>query len=138
MNELIEYCCDELDELKSKIKKGGKLSMAETEYMDTLAHAKKNLLAGEEMSEEGYSGMMYPRYYGDDGSYADGRSRNGGRSYARGRGRNARRDSMGRYSRGYSMAADDMVEELRDLMEDAPDEKTRMEFEKFIRKVESM
>lgn len=138
MNELIEYCCDELDELKSKVKKGGKLSVAETEYMDTLAHAKKNLLKGEEMSEEGYSGMMYPRYYGDDRSYADDRSRNDGRSYARGRGRNARRDSMGRYSRGYSMAADDMVEELRDLMEDAPDEKTRMEFEKFIRKVESM
>lgn len=138
MNELIEYCCDELDALKSKVKKGGKLSVAETEYMDTLAHAKKNLLKGEEMSEEGYSGMMYPRYYGDDRSYADDRSRNDGRSYARGRGRNARRDSMGRYSRGYSMAADDMVEELRDLMEDAPDEKTRMEFEKFIRKVESM
>ena len=28
--------------------------------------------------------------------------------------------------------------ELRDLMEDAPDERTRMEFEKFIRKMEQM
>lgn len=134
MNELIEYCCDELDELKSKVKKGGKLSVAETEYMDTLAHAKKNLMKGEEMSEEGYSGMMYPRYYGDD--RMDGRSYEG-RSYARGRGR--RRDSMGRYSsRGYSMAADDMMDELRDLMEKAPDEMTKREFKKFIDKIETM
>lgn len=138
MDKLIKFVCDELDDLERKVSKEGKLSMAEVEYMDKLAHTKKNLLKSDEMYEQGYSGMMYPRYYGDDGSYADGRSRNGGRSYARGRGRNARRDSMGRYSRGYSMAADDMVEELRDLMEDAPDEKTRMEFEKFIRKVESM
>ena len=144
MNELIEYCCDELDELKSKIKKGGKLSMAETEYMDTLAHAKKNLMKGEEMSEEGYSGMMYPRYYGDDRmdgrSYRDERSyaddRMDGRSYARGR--NARRDSMGRYSRGYSMANEDMMDELRDLMEKAPDEMTKKEFRKFIDKIETM
>jgi hypothetical protein len=132
----MEYVCDEMKELERKAEKDGKLSMAEMQYLDTLAHTKKNLLKADEMSEEGYSGMMYPRYYGDDRSYADGRSRNGGRSYARGRG--AKRDSMGRYSRGYSMAADDMVEELRDLMEDAPDDRTRMEFEKFIRKVESM
>ena len=133
MNELIEYCCDELDELKSKIKKGGKLSVAETEYMDTLAHAKKNLMKGEEMSEEGYSGMMYPRYYGDD--RMDGRSYADDRSYAR----NRRRDSMGRYSRrGYSMAADDMMDELRELMEKAPDEMTKREFRKFIDKIETM
>lgn len=138
MHKLMEYVCDEMKELERKAEKDGKLSMAEMQYLDTLAHTKKNLLKADEMSEEGYSGMMYPRYYGDERSYADDRSRNNGRSYARGRGRNARRDSMGRYSRGYSMAADDMVEELRDLMEDAPDEKTRMEFEKFIRKVESM
>jgi hypothetical protein len=31
-----------------------------------------------------------------------------------------------------------MVMELRELMEDAPDDRTRMEFEKFIRKMEQM
>ena len=40
---------------------------------------------------------------------------------------------MGRYS-----SNDGMISDLRDLMEDAPDEKTRMEFDKFIRKMESM
>lgn len=140
MDKLIKFVCDELDDLERKVSKDGKLSMAEVEYMDKLAHTKKNLLKADEMSEEGYSGMMYPRYYGDDRmdgrSYRDGRSYNDGRSYARGR--NARRDSMGRYSRGYSMANDDMVDELHELMEKAPDEMTKREFKKFIDKIETM
>lgn len=140
MDKLIKFVCDELDDLERKVSKDGKLSMAEVEYMDKLAHTKKNLLKADEMSEEGYSGMMYPRYYGDDRmdgrSYRDGRSYNDGRSYARGR--NARRDSMGRYSRGYSMANEDMVEELHELMEKAPDEMTKREFKKFIDKIETM
>lgn len=143
MDKLIGFVCDELDDLERKVSKDGKLSMAEVQYMDTLAHAKKNLMKGEEMSEEGYSGMMYPRYYGDDRSYRGGRSYADERSYARGdgrgRGRNARRDSMGRYSRaGYSMAAEDMVDELHELMEKAPDEMTKREFKKFIDKIETM
>lgn len=40
---------------------------------------------------------------------------------------------MGRYSRD-----DGMVEELRMLMQDAPDEHTRKEFQKFISKIEQM
>jgi hypothetical protein len=129
MHKLIDYICDELEELERKADKDGKLSMAEIQYMDTLAHAKKNLMKADEMSEDGYSNRGYSRgrYY-VDGSYNDGRS------YARGR----RRDSMGRYSRGYSMANDEMVSELRSLMNDAPDEHTRKEFEKFISKIESM
>lgn len=132
MHKLIDYICDELEDLERKADKDGKLSMAEVQYMDTLAHAKKNLLKAEEMSEDGYSGM-YPRYYGDDRSYNDGRS------YARGRGRNAKRDSMGRYSsRGYSMAGEEMIDELHGLMEKAPDEQTKREFRKFIDKIEAM
>lgn len=138
MHKLMEYVCDEMKELERKAEKDGKLSMAEMQYLDTLAHTKKNLLKADEMSEEGYSGMMYPRYYGDDRmdgrSYRDGRSYNDDRSYARGR----KRDSMGRYSRGYSMANEDMVEELHELMEKAPDEMTKREFKKFIDKIETM
>ena len=138
MHKLISFLCDELDDLERKAEKEGKLSMAEIQYLDTLAHAKKNLMKADEMSEDGYSERGYSRrgtYEG--GSYGDGRS------YARGRGRNAKRDSMGRYSSrmypmDYSMAADDMVSELRDMMHDAPDEQTRMEFQKFISKIESM
>lgn len=160
MHKLIDYICDELEELERKADKDGKLSMAEVQYMDTLAHAKKNLLKSEEMMGEEDEYSMAGSYRGGNsyegrggqsrrgGSYArggrGGSSNRGGYysdgSYARGRGRNARRDSMGRYSSedGYSMANEEMVSELRELMEDAPDDKTRMEFEKFIRKVEQM
>lgn len=132
MHKLIDFICDEMDELERKAGKDGKLSMAEVQYLDTLAHTKKNLLKAEEM-DGGYSGMMYPRYYGDD--RMGGRSYADDRSYARGR----RRDSMGRYSsRGYSMAADDMINELHELMEKAPDDMTKREFKKFIDKIETM
>lgn len=147
MHKLIDYICGELEDLERKSEKEG-LSMAEIQYGDTLAHFKKNLLKSEEMmdEEDGYSmagGRSYARDVNRTGnqSYRDGRSmRNSYGSYARGRGRNAKRDSMGRYSRedGYSMASEDMIEELRDLMHDAPDEHTRMEFQKFIQRIESM
>ena len=142
MHKLIGYICDELEELERKADKEGKLSMAEIQYVDTLAHAKKNLLKADEMWEENEYSMDGGR------SYARGRrSMRGGNSYryagegsyARGRGRNARRDSMGRYSsEGYSMAGNEMIDELRDLMQDAPDEQTRMEFQRFIQKIEQM
>lgn len=55
-----------------------------------------------------------------------------GNSYAR------KRDSMGRYSRGYSRMDDGMVEDLHELMNRAPDMETKREFKKFINKIESM
>ena len=150
MHKLIEYICDELEELERKADKEGKLSMAEIQYGDMLAHFKKNLLKGEEMygeDEEMYSmdggsyrgGMSYARggmpMYGGNSYRYEGEG-----SYARGRGINAKRDAMGRYSSrgGYSMAGDEMIEELRDMMQDAPDDQTRMEFQRFISKIEKM
>lgn len=122
MHKLINYICDELEELERKADKDGKLSMAEVEYMDTLAHAKKNLLKGEEMYEEEYSGAMMPM---------DGRSYNmdGDRSYARNRRYSyapRRRDAMGRYSRA------DVTEELRDIMDKMPDDQSRMKIQRII------
>lgn len=119
MHKLIDFVCDELDELERKADKDGKLTMAEVQYADTLAHMKKNLMKAEEMSGGEYSNRGYSRRY-DDNSYA------------------RRRDAMGRYSRNYSMSADGMVDELRDLMREAPDEYTKKEFQKFINKIESM
>lgn len=145
MHKLIEYVCDELKELEHKADKDGKLSAAEVQYMDVLAHAKKNLLTGEAMMEADgeYSNSDGSYRYYRGGSYADGDGSYRGRSYARGR-NNARRDSMGRYSGrgysrdGYSMDSDEMVSELRELMQDAPDDRTRQEFQRFIQKIESM
>ena len=137
MHKIMEFICDELEELERKAEKDGKLSMAEIQYVDTLAHTKKNLLKADEMWEESEYNMNGGSYDGRGNSYARG----GGRSrysyegsYARGRGRNANRDSMGRYSR----AGENMIDELNDLMHEAPDEQTRMEFQRFISKIEKM
>jgi hypothetical protein len=47
---------------------------------------------------------------------------------------------MGRYSseRGYSRDGQEMADQLRDLMEDAPDESVRRDIERLLRKVEQM
>lgn len=130
MHKLIDYVCDKLEEIERKVEKGQDLSMTELQYADTLAHMKKNLMKAEEMSEEGYSSRGYSRR----DSYADGPYMDG-RSYARG---GRRRDSMGRYVNRYSMDSGDMVAELHDLMNNAPDEQTKMEFKRFIDKIEMM
>lgn len=135
MHKLIEFICDELDDLERKAEKSGKLSMVEVQYMDTLAHAKKNLLKSDEMmgEEDGYSMDRYSRdrYPGDGRMYSE----------ARGRGRNARRDSRGRYSRdrysrdggyngeGYSMDDEDFESQLEELMQDAPNEQVKQKLQ---------
>lgn len=76
-----------------------------------------------------YRGGSYSRNMGG-GSYRGGR---GGNSYARGRGQNAPRDSMGRYSRG-----GDMVEQLEDLKQDAPNDQIRQQIQQLISQVEQV
>lgn len=136
MHKLVEFICEELEDLERKAERGGKLSMTEVQYMDTLAHAKKNLLKGEELMDGGYSMDRYSR----DRYSRDGYSR--GYSEARGRGRNARRDSRGRYSRdsysrdgysrdGYSMEGEeeDFQTQLEDLMQDAPNDQVKQKLQ---------
>ena len=114
MNELYELKEKLCDELRSYGKKD--LSAGSLDVVDKLTHTVKNL--NRIISEsEGYSHDYY----------------DGMRSYRRGR------DSMGRYTSrdGYSYHGD-MVIELRELMNEAPDEKTKQEFKRFISKIESM
>lgn len=131
--ELKDKLCEELEEYGDK-----KLDAGSLEVIDKLAHSIKNL----DKIIEKYEDEDYSSAYDDGmtgGSYERDGNRYGSR-YAmargdgRGRGRNARRDSMGRYSSDSRM----MVEELRDLMNDAPDERTKMEFKRFIEKMEQM
>lgn len=154
--ELKEMLCEELKEYGSK----EKLDVGGLEIVDKLAHAIKNIdkiIEAYEMEEEysmagggSYDGSYRGSYAqgggGQGGGNQGGQSNRGGGSYARGRGRNARRDSMGRYSRearysrgGYSRGgSDEMVDELRELMQEAPDQQTRQEFQKLIQKLEQM
>ena len=128
LHELCETLSREIGEANDKIRKaGGKLSAGDLEYVDKLTHALKSVKATIAMMEdEGYSGH-YPMAY-DNGNHPY-------HSYAR---RDSRGRYSGRYSRdGYSRGSD-MVAELRELMEDAPDDRTRSEFQRFISKIESM
>lgn len=138
--ELKEKLMNELEDYADN----GKFSKDDVEAIKYTASAIDHICNIVERSEdEEYSGDMMGRIY-NDGSYNYGmdsyeRGGRGGRSYARGRGRNARRDSMGRYSsEGYSRASEGIVMELRDLMEDSPDERIRSEIQSLIHKVEKM
>lgn len=109
MKELYELKEKLVDELKDY----GKMEMtsANLEKIDKLAHAAKNVCKIIDESDDGSSG-----YYSRTGRMYDGRSfRN---SY--------RRDNMGRYSR------DGLADKLRELMDEAPDEKSRMEIQKLV------
>lgn len=122
--DLKEMLCEELEDYADK----GKLDMGGLEIVDKLAHAIKNI---DKIiyKEDGYSERRYPERGMYDGhiSYADSYGDSYGRySTRRGRGRNARRDSMGRY------ASAGMRDEIERLMDEAPDEETRMKLERFM------
>ena len=123
MHKLIKYACEELEDLERKVDKGGKLSMSELQYADTLAHMKKNLQKGEEMSGDdeysmrgGYSRRMAyddgRSYRGESYAYPEENYVRPDGSYSRRRGR----DSMGRYSSEGSVD-EHTKEELRKLIE---------------------
>ena len=143
LHDICGVMMEELEKANEKIKmSGGEVSGSDIEYLDKLTHGIKSIkttIAMIDAEDDGYSnndmsyedGRSYRNSYNRGGSYR-------GSSYARGRGSNAKRDSMGRYSsRGYSMD-DGMIMELRELMQEAPDEHTKREFQKFINKMESM
>lgn len=120
MHKLCEYVDAELSEIERKAN-GGKLSMAELEYADKLAHLKKSLLTNKAMEESD--------------SYGDYDARDG-----RGRYRDDNAGRIGRrggYSRGYRDDGD-MMDELRDMMEYAPNEQTRRKIRDFMSELKTM
>lgn len=139
LHEICETVSRAIASANEKIRgAGGKLSAGDADYIDKLLHSLKSVKAVIKMEEEadmddGYSERMYSRGYDRGGSY---RGSYGDGSYGRGR-MNARRDSMGRYSGndGYSRGGN-MIDELRELMQDAPDQETRQDMQRLIQKME--
>ena len=131
--DLREMLCKQLEDYGKK----GELTAAVLERVDMLAHAVKNI---DKIIEVYESEGEYSEYDGDDmtsrRSYDGGSMREGERSRNR-RSMARRRDSMGRYSRGYSRHGD-LAEQIRDLMEDAPDEKTRQEMQRLVSRLDNM
>lgn len=158
MHKIKEKLMDELYEIEEKMKKSGdgNLSAGDLEFVHKLTDTIKNIDKICILEEEsGYSGavdfMGDGRIYG--ASYNDG-----GMSYARGRGRNARRDSMGRYSRddgmgggsyrrgrysrdgGYSYAGgiEEMIDKASEMMDSAENEQQKQAIRHFIKELERM
>lgn len=135
-NDLMDMCetlSKELTKVNEKLRKvSGSISASDMDYINKLTHAIKSIKTTIAMMDSEYSnnGGSYGGSY-EGGSYEGG-------SYARGRGRNAKRDSMGRYSseRGYSR--NDMMDNLYEMRDNAPDDRTRQEFERMINKMQSM
>ena len=138
MHEIYELKEMLMQELEEYGRKGELKDVGSLEIIDKLAHTIKNLCKIIEAAEE-------EEYSNNGGSYR-GSSRDGyrgsyrgsyrGGSYARGRG--SSRDSMGRYSsEGYSRTGE-IADRLRDLMTEAPDERTRQEIQNLASRMEMM
>lgn len=129
--ELRDMLMDELKSLTSK----GELTAGSLDTVDKLTHSIKSIdtiCAMEEAGDYSYDGMSYAgrgnqmrdsrgRYSSDSGSMNDGSYR----GYSR------------RYSRGYSgNDKQEVIEELRDLMNQASDSKTRQAIKQAIHDME--
>lgn len=134
--KLKNMLCEELE----KIVRKGELSAGSLDVVDKLTHALKSvetIMAMHEYDE----GQSYGSPYRGGRTHHDNTPMtymHDSMSYARGRGRGTKRDSMGRYSSNYSYdnAKEGLISELHRLKEDAPDETTKREFEKFIEKMQ--
>ena len=122
--DLCEVISRELDDVNQKIRAaGGGMTAGDLELVDKLTHALKStkttiaMMESDGYSNRGYQGRSYRgRSYDSDGY---GGVSNAGR-------RN--RDSMGRYTReGYSYAdsMDGLLDEMRGMMDQLPEEKRR-------------
>lgn len=132
LHNLKDMLCKELEKFGER----GDITASSLSTIDTLAHAIKNLDKVIMEKEEGgsyrmsYDGNSYRMRSYDDGP-------DGGRGYS------SRRDSMGRYSRdgsyrGYSRAGekDAFIRQLQELVDTAPDDKTRMHVERLVREMD--
>jgi len=126
LETLCDILSDQLKDVTRKAKNG--ISSGDLENIDKLTHSIasiKKIMAF--MEDEDYSGNwpegsyrnMYRGSYGHGGSYAQ------------------KRDRMGRYSgeRGYSRNT--LADKMRDLMMDAPDDRTRQEIQRMVEKLEN-
>lgn len=146
----------EIYELKEKLMKelaeygSQEMTAGSLQVIDTLAHSIKNLCKIIEAAEEEEGGSYYRdgrggssrrgSYYADGGSYYE----------RRGRGRNASRDGRGRYNEGSYRdgnmmrrgsyyrdgGKEEFVSELRELMDEAPDDQTRQSIQRMLSQIE--
>jgi len=109
LEALCEIIQEQIADVTRKIRNNG-MSSGDLETVDKLTHTLKSI--------KGTMAMMEGDGYANRGSYA------------------RHRDSLGRYSgeRGYSRNA--LADRMRELMHDAPDDRTRQEMQRMIDKLD--
>jgi hypothetical protein len=132
--QLKEMLLDELGEIGSK----GELTAGSLETVEKLSTSIKNICEiVEDMEEEGeYSMRGGSNYYSYEGGQGGGssrysRRRSGGRYSREGQGGGENYMRGGRYSRN----SEDMAMRLEQMMQEAPDEATRQEFQRLVNKM---
>ena len=147
--EIKEQLMDELKEYRNKQKKSMD-DITVIKYLTSSIDHLCNIIEkaeDEEYSMRGGQGGGYSREnrYSREGGRGGNRyayeGGQGGESFARGRGNNARRDSMGRYSRegGYSRTdgMENLVDYIHDVMNELPQD-AKQDAKKLIQKLEQM
>ena len=137
--EAKETVGNEIGDLNKKIRNnGGKITGADVDMLDKLTHSMKSLAttcAMLEAEEEGYSGHYMPMPYGYS-RYGNGYSRNGNDHSGNGGGYSRRYSRESRDGYGYS-GKGDMTDQLRQMMDEAPDDLTRREIQKLMERMEN-
>ena len=130
--KLKDMLCEELESYGDH----DKLTSSSLETIDKLAHAAKNVTKVIESCEEesGMSGRSYRGSY-DGGMSNRGRYSMDGYYYDDGMSRRRGRAANGRF---VSRDGSDISRRLREMMQDAPDENTRMEIQRLADRMESM
>ena len=141
IKNLKEKLCRELEEYSSK----GRLDEETLRIIDTIAHTIKNLnkiIEQAEMSEysegphfRGTYSMANNNNYSNGYNYANNNNSNGYSNNWR-----MMPDFNGSYSGAnrYSMSNSVIMDKLQQLLNDAPDEKTRREIQKFMNHMEQI
>lgn len=129
LREMKDTIGNEIAEANQRIRQsGGDMNTGDVEIIDKLTHSMKSLVTTCAMleAEEGYSGNYGPYYSGRndrDGAMSGRYSRSG-------EGYNGNR-------RGYSRNGD-MMDHLRMVMDEAPDEQTRMDVKRLMDRMNGM
>lgn len=108
MKDLEAILHEKIAEKTRKIKNSG-MNDGDLETIDKLTHALASVKKIMAFTDDGYSGSYRDGYRG---------------TYA------TKRDSMGRYSR------DNLADKMRELMMDAPDDRTRQEMHRLVERLE--
>lgn len=139
LGEMKETIANEIAEANQRIRQsGGDLNAGDVEIIDKLAHSMKSLITACAMLEAEEEDGGYSGNYGGYSRENRGRYSREGRTGYGGEYGNYSRENRNRYSRegresrdgGYSR--DGMMGHLREMMDEAPDELTRMEIKKMM------